>query len=265
MIELIAVKSLEEIQEQRDIYLKELPYSQGLNTEENVWMCQYYKIDINSACAGYICIDSQKTLWEFYLIDSAQIYSQEVFKFLLEMNYIIAAESKSYDNMLMSLCLDYHKKASCNAYLFRDDTDIDIKHLSSKFENIKIRLATKEDIKELAEINRFADNVDFFFNLEEEIQKEEIYIFYSDGELFGAGTCKRICECQNYYDIGMIVPEKHRRKGLGTYIIIKLKEYCYKNNKIPVCECYYYNYPSKSTLEKAGFISKHRMTRFEFL
>jgi hypothetical protein len=95
MIKLIPVKSLDEIQDQRDIYLSRLPYSQGLNTEENVWTCHYYKIEMNSAYVGYICVDSQKTLWEFYLINSAQIYSQEVFKFLIEMNYIIAAESKS--------------------------------------------------------------------------------------------------------------------------------------------------------------------------
>ena len=263
MIELIAVNSLDEIQDQRNMYLNELPYVQGLNTEENVWMCQYYKIKINSACVGYICVDSEKTLWEFYLVEAAQIYAQEVFKFLIEMNYMIAAESKSYDNLLMSLCFDYHKSAACNAYLFRDDSDI--KDSSDKFEHINMRLATKDDIKTLAEINRFAENVDFFFNLEEEIQKQEIYIFHANGELYGAGTCKRINQGMNYYDIGMIVPEKHRRNGLGTYIIIKLKEYCYQNNKIPVCECYYYNNPSKKTLERAGFISKHRMIRFEFI
>ncbi len=263
MIELIPVESLGEIQDQRDNYLNGLPYSQGLNTEENVWICHYYKIEINLACAGYICVDSQKTLWEFYLESNAQIYSQEVFKFLIDMNYIVAAECKSYDNLLMSLCFDYHKKASCNAYLFRDDSVIS--YSLSGFENIKIRLATKEDFKGLAEINRFAENVDFFYNLEDEIRKEEIFIFHSDGELLGAGTCKKICKSLNYYDIGMIVPTKYRRKGLGTYIIIKLKEYCYNNNKIPVCDCYYYNYPSKKTLEKAGFISKHRMVRFEFI
>jgi RimJ/RimL family protein N-acetyltransferase len=262
MIKLIPVKSIDEIQDQRDIYLSRLPYSQGLNTEENVWTCHYYKIEMDSAYVGYVCVDSQKTLWEFYLINSAQIYLQEVFKFLIEMNYIVAAESKSFDSLLMSLCFDYHIKASCSAYLFRDDTDI--KHLPSGLENIKIRLATKEDSKGLAEINRFAEDVDFFYDLDKEILKEEIFIFHLNGELLGAGTCKRIYRSLNYYDIGMIVPEKYRRKGLGTYIIIKLKEYCYNNKKIPVCDCYYFNYPSKKTLEKAGFISKHRMVRFEF-
>lgn len=262
MIKLIQVKSLAEIQEQRENYLNELPYSQSLCTEEHIWECQYYKIKMDSAWIGYICVDVDKTLWEFYLLSSAQIFSQKVFEFLIDMNYIIAAESKSYDNLLMSLCFDFHKKATCTAYLFRDDTDV--KYSLSGFENIRIRLATEEDFKSLAEINRFYEDVDFFYNLEKEIQKEEIFIFHSDSELLGAGTCKKICQSLNYYDIGMIVPEKYRRKGLGTYIIIKLKEHCLNNNKIPICDCYYFNYSSKKTLEKAGFLSKHRMIRFEF-
>lgn len=263
MIELIPVKTLNEIQEQRNNYLKELPFSQGLNTEENVWMCQYYKIRIDTVDSGYICVDAQKTLWEFYLIEHALLYSQEVFQYLLDMNHIVAAECKSFDHLLLSLCFDHQKSVSCNAYLFRDDTDTAYSY--DGFENITMRLATTEDRKELAKINRFAENVDFFFDLDEEIRKEEVYTFHSNDELIGAGTCKRICQGQDYYDIGMIVPEKHRRKGLGTYIIVKLKEYCYKNNKIPVCDCYYYNYPSKKTLEKAGFISKHRNVRFELI
>ena len=37
MIELIPIESLAEIHEQKEYYLNELDYSQGLNTEENVW------------------------------------------------------------------------------------------------------------------------------------------------------------------------------------------------------------------------------------
>lgn len=262
MIELLPVGSLDQIQEQRGRYFKELPFSQGLNTEENVWGCKCYKININSIWTGYICVDSSKTLWEFYLDKESLVYSQEVFKYLIDMDYIVATESKTYDYLLMSLCADFQKRAECNAYLFRDDSEV--KYSLCGFNNIGIRLANMDDIKNLSEINRFAEGVDFFYNLEEEISKEEIFIFHENNELLGAGVCKKICNNLNYYDIGMIVPQKHRRRGLGTYIIIKLKEYCYGNGKIPVCDCYYYNTSSKKTLEKAGFVSKHRMIRFEF-
>ena len=257
MIELMPAVSLAEIQEQREDYMNELAYSQELNTEENVWECQYYKIKIDSVWAGYFCVSLDKTLWQFYLIKSALTYSQEVFKFLIDMNYVVAAECISYDYLLMSLCFDFHKKAACSAYLFRDDTDV--KYSLSSIENISFRFAKKEDFNSLSEIGG-----DFFYNLEEHIRKEEVFIFHSDNELLGAGTCKKIFYSLNYYDIGMVVAEKHRNKGIGTFIIIKLKEYCYNNNQIPVCGCWYPNYASKKTLEKAGFITNHRVIRFEF-
>jgi GNAT superfamily N-acetyltransferase len=257
MIELIQVESLAEIQEQREYYMKELPYSQELNTEEHVWECQYYKIKMNSAWVGYFCVNSNKILWQFYLLKNVQIYSQEIFKFLIDMNYIVAAECISYDYLLMSLCFDFHKKATCSAYVFRDV--IDVKYSLRSVKNISFRFASKEDFDCLSEIGG-----DFFYNLKEHIRKKEVFIFYSDNELLGAGTCKKIYHSLNYYDIGMVVAEKHRNKGIGTFIIIKLKEYCYDNNLIPVCGCWYPNYASKKTLEKAGFITKHRVIRFEF-
>ena len=257
MIELMPAVSLAEIQEQREAYMNELAYSQELNSEENVWECQYYKIKIDSVWSGYFCVSLDKTLWQFYLIKSALSYSQEVFKLLIDMNYIVAAECISYDYLLMSLCFDFHKKAACSAYVFRDDTEVE--YSLSSMENISFRFAKKEDFNSLSEIGG-----DFFYNLEEHIRKEEVFIFYSDNELLGAGTCKKIFNSLNYYDIGMVVAEKHRNKGIGTFIIIKLKEYCYNSDKIPVCGCWYPNYASKKTLEKAGFITKHRVIRFEF-
>jgi hypothetical protein len=48
--------------------------------------------------------------------------------------------------------------------------------------------------------------------LEEHIRKEEVFIFYSDSELLGAGTYKQIYHSLNYHDMGMVVAEKHRHK-----------------------------------------------------
>ncbi len=263
MIELFQVITLSEIQQQRECYMKELLYAQELNTEENVQECNYYKIMKNSIWVGYICVDSNKTLWEFYLVKSAMIHAQEIFKFLIDMNYINSAECITYDHIFMSLCLDFKKKSSCSAYVFRDS--IEVNYPLIKYDNISMRLATKEDYDSLLEINKIAEGWnDFFTDLEEQIRMKEVFVFRSGDELLGAGTCKKTWQSRNYYDIGMVVASKYRNKGIGTYIILKLKEYCYSNNQIPVCGCWYPNYPSKKTLEKAGFIANHRVIRFEF-
>ena len=263
MIELFQVTTLSELQQQRDCYMNELLYVQELNTEENVQECNYYKIEQNSIWVGYLCVDSNKTLWEFYLVKNAMIHSQKIFKFLIDMNYINSAECITYDHIFMSLCLDFKKKSSCSAYVFRDN--IDVNYPMIKYDNISMRLAKQDDYSSLLEINKIAEGWnDFFSDLDEQIRMKEVFVFHSGNELLGAGTCKKTWPCRNYYDIGMVVASEYRQKGIGTYIILKLKEFCYSNNQIPVCGCWYPNYPSKKTLEKAGFIANHRVIRFEF-
>jgi GNAT superfamily N-acetyltransferase len=257
MIELIPLESLSQIHEQRERYISGLPYAQELYAEELVWNSRYFMIMMDSTEAGYFCVDSKKMLTEFYLENSALAFSQEIFRFLIDKDYIVAAESKTFDHLLMSLCLDFHKKAACSAYLFRDVNDTE--HLSSGSGDICFRLARKEDINSISEISG-----DFFYDLHEHISKEEVLIFYDKDELIGAGSCKRIWDSKNYYDIGMVVAENHRKKGIGTFIISQLKEYCYNNGLVPVCGCWYYNHASKKTLEKAGFVTRHRIIRFEF-
>lgn len=257
MIKIEQVDLLSEIQEQRELYMHELPYSQELNTEENVWEAQYFKIYFESDWIGYACIGSDKTLWQFYLINTAWIHGQDIFRTLIDQGYVKGAECISFDHLLMSLCMDFHKTACCSAYVFRDDTDVNY-HLSS-IRNLYFNKAKEDDFDVLTEISG-----DFFYNLKEHIQKQEVMMFYSGGELLGAGTCKKIFSSLNYYDIGMVVVDKHRNKGIGTLIVTQMKKYCYDHNLVPVCGCWYPNLASKRTLEKAGFIAKHRVIRFEF-
>jgi GNAT superfamily N-acetyltransferase len=62
----------------------------------------------------------------------------------------------------------------------------------------------------------------------------------------------------------MVVAKEHRNIGVGTYIISELKKHCISRHITPVCGCSYLNYASKRTLERAGFITNHRLVRFEF-
>jgi len=64
---------------------------------------------------------------------------------------------------------------------------------------------------------------------------------------------------EQYGDIGIIVAEEYRKKGVGTYIITQLKEHCYRNNLKPMACCNPKNIASRKTLEKSGFICNHRI------
>jgi predicted acetyltransferase len=62
----------------------------------------------------------------------------------------------------------------------------------------------------------------------------------------------------------MVVNSEMRNRGIGTYIISKLKEQCYSKNLIPICSCDKENIASKKTLEKSGFVSIHKIINVEF-
>jgi len=70
---------------------------------------------------------------------------------------------------------------------------------------------------------------------------------------------ERLAEASDYYDIGMWVNPRFRKKGIATGIISGLKRICLQNHRIPVCGCLYDNLGSKRTLEKNGFVSKYRI------
>lgn len=262
MIHIYSVSSIDELQRQREEYGKRLPFAQDLNIEENIWDSGYYKIEYDTEWVGYACIDSAKTMWEFYLEENACLHAQEIFRYMIDEGFIVAAECKTYDYLLMSLCHDFQKRAEGSAYLFRDY--IEVNYPEAGLADMSFRLATMEDYDSLKDLNRIAEEVDFFHDLKEEICNQEVLVFWKADQLVGAGTFKKIWKDQNYRDIGMVVAKDYRRKGIGTYILIKLKEYCDQQDLISVCGCWYFNHSSKRTLEKAGFITKHRVIRFLF-
>ncbi|URZ04314.1 hypothetical protein CLROS_028100 [Clostridium felsineum] len=249
--------SIEEIYNERELYIKSLHFAQEQYLEQIVKKCDVYIIEIESKIKGYFCVNNDKVIYEFYLDVEALKFSQYIFKTIIENGYFTSAECKSYDSLFMSLCLDFHKKASCSGYLFRDfyDTEISL----SGFEKLKFRQAELRDVSKIDDIN-----YDFFQRLEEQIVKGEIFVLYSNEVLLGAGVIQKVFHSTNYYDIGMIVNKNYRNRGIGTYIITKLRQIACNKKLEPICGCWYYNYASKKALEKAGFISKHRILNFDF-
>jgi GNAT superfamily N-acetyltransferase len=57
-----------------------------------------------------------------------------------------------------------------------------------------------------------------------------------------------------YGDIYMDVPESHRGRGFGAYIVQELKRAAYQLGAIPGARCNPGNIASRKTLQKAGLV-----------
>lgn len=218
-----------------------------------------YEISYNKKIVGHFFVDSHKTLVEFYIFKDYYIYSQEIFKYIIESDMVENAAVSTRQSEFLSLCLDFQKSLYVSAYLFTDADNK--KHELYHCENLSFRLAKKGDIKVIN--NKCESRPQEYY--EELIRNEQLFVLYEGDILLGIGEFRiNRTHSGQYADIGMVVAEEHRRKGFGTYIIIQLKEHCYRKKLKPMASCDRYNVASKNTLLKAGFISEHRIINVRF-
>ena len=218
-----------------------------------------YEISYNKKIIGHFSVNAHKTLVEFYILKEYYTYSQEIFKYIIKSDMIEDAAVSTKQSEFLSLCLDFQKSVYVSSYLFTDTENK--KYELDHYENISFRLAKKSDIQA---INIKCEQRPRGY-YEELIENDQLFVLYDGDILLGIGEF-RISKTHHgqYGDIGMIVAEEHRRKGVGTYIIIQLKEHCYKKNIKPMASCDSKNIASINTLIKAGFISDHRIIYVRF-
>jgi GNAT superfamily N-acetyltransferase len=214
---------------------------------------QCYIIIYNGKKAGHFFVDSKRTLVQFYIFREYFIHAPEIFEYLISNDIAENAAVSTKETEFLSLCLDYQKSISIDSYLFTDNKDI--KYELANFKDVSFRLAKSNDI---GTIKTKCDPA-FEGYYEDLIENNQLFVLYSGDILLGIGEFRISKSNEQYGDIGMIVTEQYRRKGVGTYIITQLKEHCYRNNLKPVASCNHTNIASKKTLEKSGFISNHRI------
>jgi hypothetical protein len=207
-----------------------------------------FLIEYESQIIGYCCIDTKGTIQQFYIIDGYIKFGADILV-------------NTRDRLFLSICLEFQKKITVNAYLFEDDKKVIIEIPS--FKNLEFRLASHNDIKAIYDAcGNFYDYL--HFTTEDSIKKGEIFVLYSNAILLGTGSVVTKKCNPPYAEIGMCVNKSYRCNNVGTYILTKLKEYCYENNLTPICNCSYKNIASKKTIEKSGFVSRDRIFKIIF-
>ncbi len=91
------------------------------------------------------------------------------------------------------------------------------------------------------------------------MDEHHIFVLREEGKLIATSEC-RISKTQKpYADLGMIVAEEHRRKGVGSLYLALTKAFCCERDISPICSCEADNIGSKKAITRAGFVSRHRI------
>ena len=93
------------------------------------------------------------------------------------------------------------------------------------------------------------------------LNREELFVWYDQQALVATGECIPSQKQPPYADLGMVVAQSYRGRGLGSSMLIQLKNHCYEAGWKPICSCATDNHASKKAIENAGFISEQRMVK----
>ncbi|WHY98543.1 GNAT family N-acetyltransferase [Peribacillus simplex] len=226
--------------------------------EDQIFNSAFYTISYNSEVAGYYAVHSNHCLTQFYLELSYFNEAQEIFKNVLSNHSIQSVLVPTCDELFLSLVLDHDFKIEKQAYFFQD-SKVGIPK-EKLYKDGDFRAAVPNDVIKITKVCQ-----DFIDKVEERIENREIFTFTKGNVLLGIGIVEQSKLLDRYASIGIFTNEQFRKQGIGRTIIHHLKEWCYDNNLNPICGCWYYNVPSKQTLESAGMVSKTRLLNIKVL
>lgn len=265
MMTYIQLEHPDSIQQIRKDYLHTLVAPMdGMWESAVITHATFWEIQDQEQHAGYFCIDSNNDLLRFHLVENYQARSQEIFRWIVSTYDIQYAITSTIEPLYFSLCLDIQSSVTLHSYLFRDNKHIE---LSSDLSNIIFRKAEKRELDAIVRFYRAntegsGEWIEAF--LHERLNREELFVLYDQQTLVATGECIPSQKQTPYADLGMVVAQSYRGRGLGSSMLILLKQHCYEAGWQPICSCEASNHASKKAIEKAGFISEQRRVKMLF-
>jgi predicted acetyltransferase len=274
VISLNQLDSLEPIQVLKEAYLRSLVFPLDPYWKSAViGAAPHWLMEVDGQQAGYFAARAEKRLLQFFVTDPFLPMASELFSFVLGGDLVQTASAGTYEPAYLAHCLDHQRRVAIRSYIFQDH--ILVEPLLDGYASAQFRLATTADTEKLAAFYGqndeyedseaitagFGNRLNYARSL---IEQGQVFILVNEDELVGVGECRISTNQAPYADLGMITGNQHRRHGIGTYILAKLKQYCYQREAKPICSCAAENLPSRKTIEKAGFIKQHRLLDIQF-
>ena len=214
--------------------------------------------------AGYACIGADHTLLRVHLAADYRAQARDLFRWILSAHGIRRAIASTIEPPYLSLCLDAQRGLAIHSYLFRDGGRVDP---ASGLGDSIFRRAEGCEVEAIARFYRAqTDGAGEWIGafVRERLERGELFGLYEGQALVATGECIPSRAQPPYADLGMVVARSHRGRGLGSALLARLKGRCYDAGWRPICSCAAGNGASRRAIEKAGFISEHRMLEIAF-
>lgn len=245
-------------------YLKNLSSPKDGMWQTFTTMADHHAIKTEGEVIGYFAINPEQTLLEFFLHDGHD--QQKIFNNILTEMKVSGAVTSTAEPAFQSLCLDHQKKITASAMMFHVNENSNIQ--KSEFaDSMTFRLATTAQLEtavDFAHVTIGADRNWLSGYYTDRIKRGELYGLWQDGKLIAAGECRLSDTQKPYADVGMIVSQDHRGRGLATNILRALLIKCQKEKLKAICSTEIENIAAQKAIIHAGFTSHNRIIMVEF-
>ncbi len=220
---------------------------------------EIYLIRKDTQDIGYSCIDADNCLNQVYLVNAHKWLMKEVINELVGSGLIISAKLSSIEPLSFNTCLAIAGHIQVHTLNYRHTPEQQQQVTDTP---LRLRLITSSDLNRVKHYLReeigFDDSFGYTENL---LKRQEMYLIEEAGELIATGECRLSDTQPAYADVGMIVKQTQRRKGLGAKVLSELAALARSKGRTPICSTTIENTASQKAITRAGF--NHTSTIFD--
>jgi GNAT superfamily N-acetyltransferase len=245
-----------EVKDDISRHLDSLPGRIDSFLEDHVRESKHYVISALGARAGFASIHSGGLITQFSLEQAHQRFGQSAFQALRKLENVNAAFVPTCDEFYLSHAIDDYRQLHKQAYFFEVPPSGSVAAGAGAY---SLRVATTADEDAIRE-----QSGDLFGDVPKRIECGELFVTDRAGVSVGFGILAKSPLQRSVASVGMFTLEHSRGAGVGTATIALLIGECSRRGIRAVAGCWYYNHPSKRTLERAGMTTKTRLLKVEY-
>ncbi|MCE7996389.1 MAG: GNAT family N-acetyltransferase [Roseivirga sp.] len=210
-----------------------------------------YLVKDEDLTLGYCCIDAENSLNQIYLISSHKYLMDGVLEALIASELINSAKLSSIEPFSFNACLSRSTSTKINTFNYRHNDQQNQEVVDT---SITLRPVIEDDLGTVK--SYFKEEIGFddqFGYTENLLERQELYLIEKAGKLIATGECRLSDSQPQYADVGMIVKQNQRGKGLGAKVLSELAKLARSKERIPICSTTVDNIGSQKAILKAGF------------
>ena len=238
---------LEQVLGMREDYRREMDAQIAHDSWHARGLTRMYLLTIGGDVAGYGAVggaprDAKHTVKEFFVLPHHRGSMLALFRALIAASGAKRIEAQTNDPLLLLMLYDFATDVSSELILFADGSRAE---LDPPFPGVQFREITA------------ADRESVFEHTHEPVGEWALEL---EGRIVATGGLAFHYN-PPYGDIYMEVDGRHRRQGLGSYLVHRLARLCREIGHRPAARCRQANVASRRALERGGLVPCARIVK----